>query len=448
MCGERQLPRRAIWLACEFCQENAKSIEQVLTQNSPNGQGSSDVSRRDVWQTAFNVHNLFTIDTSEEYLELETLLDLARKSMVKYPRDKIYGLLAILPNSIASQILPDYNKTTEEVYRDFATSVLQQCKRLDEVLSWCSFAEDSSLPSWIPDWASPFSRYQMHWLRIKKAGGDMTPIWSLPKDSSTLRCNGVIVDTAGFAGIPLSQSVPYRTVGKMKADSHMNTPTFGRYHNKEQLALAVHRVLIQNHQVVARERANGNLLDIYWIDWDQPEATPDFQMEKFWKFGMQNMTEVDGVPLNTWEVFYRFRQTNAYFPVFGHFFRDFFPSMRRYLDRPVSKDQYPKALVDECNHFPHELTANHGLNMSLAVIVLGGRKLITTNTGFLGLAPEETLRGDFIAVLYGCNFPVVLRRSDNAFKYIGECYIDGLMDGEAIEAQTRGDYKETEITIC
>jgi hypothetical protein len=74
------------------------------------------------------------------------------------------------------------------------------------------------------------------------------------------------------------------------------------------------------------------------------------------------------------------------------------------------------------------------------------RKLITTRTGWLGLAPEESV-GDIVAILFGCNYPVVLRPSGNDFKYIGECYVDGLMDGEAVEAATRGEYKEREITI-
>jgi hypothetical protein len=86
--------------------------------------------------------------------------------------------------------------------------------------------------------------------------------------------------------------------------------------------------------------------------------------------------------------------------------------------------------------------------MRIATLALNGRRLITTMTGFLGLAPEETQNGDVVAVLYGCNFPVVLRRSGSAFQYIVECYIDDLMDGEAIKGQKPGEYQEAEVTIC
>lgn len=72
-------------------------------------------------------------------------------------------------------------------------------------------------------------------------------------------------------------------------------------------------------------------------------------------------------------------------------------------------------------HYPFELTENHAVNIGISKLALDSRKLITTNTEFLGLTPEETWSGDVIAVLYGCNFPIVLRRFERAFKYVGEC---------------------------
>ncbi|KAF2025760.1 hypothetical protein EK21DRAFT_92947 [Setomelanomma holmii] len=75
------------------------------------------------------------------------------------------------------------------------------------------------------------------------------------------------------------------------------------------------------------------------------------------------------------------------------------------------------------------------------------RRIVTTKTGFLGLAPAEAEAGDSIAIPYGCDNPVVLRSCKDGYRYVGECYIDGLMDGEAIEAVERGEYKEETITI-
>ena len=74
-----------------------------------------------------------------------------------------------------------------------------------------------------------------------------------------------------------------------------------------------------------------------------------------------------------------------------------------------------------------------------AEAVVWGRRLIrTAKHGFLGLAPKETQERDIIAILYGLSVPVVLRQihgtpdGDNVFILVGECFIYGMMDGEAL----------------
>ncbi|OGM41821.1 hypothetical protein ABOM_009660 [Aspergillus bombycis] len=57
--------------------------------------------------------------------------------------------------------------------------------------------------------------------------------------------------------------------------------------------------------------------------------------------------------------------------------------------------------------------------------------------GLVGLCPPGTKRGDFICILYGCSVPLILRESSkkarrNCFRVIGEAYVHGKMDGEAL----------------
>lgn len=79
---------------------------------------------------------------------------------------------------------------------------------------------------------------------------------------------------------------------------------------------------------------------------------------------------------------------------------------------------------------------------------LAGRRLITTRGGYIGLAPEEAELGDVIAILHGCNFPLVLRPCGGSYLLIGECYVDGMMDGEMVEARGQRVFEGTEINIC
>ena len=63
----------------------------------------------------------------------------------------------------------------------------------------------------------------------------------------------------------------------------------------------------------------------------------------------------------------------------------------------------------------------------------------TNSYGLVGLVPAETKKRELILILSGCSVPVVLRRveapksNEETFKLIGECFIYGMMDGEAMD---------------
>jgi hypothetical protein len=72
----------------------------------------------------------------------------------------------------------------------------------------------------------------------------------------------------------------------------------------------------------------------------------------------------------------------------------------------------------------------------------------------LGLAPQSVMEGDSICIVYGCSVPVVLRKvfpdgTEGKYYYelIGECYIHGMMDGEAfrILKELKIDKEEFEL---
>jgi hypothetical protein len=201
-----------------------------------------------------------------------------------------------------------------------------------------------------------------------------------------------------------------------------------------------------------------SIFDIYWIDWDVIKNAPadDFQLSALWTWGM-HVTEKTLL----WRSFDSFRQQNASFSVLGYPIRSFFRDimvMRAYSydgdeTRPLfnaqglrregygSNPKYTTPDIPEHHdHLSHDL--------ELVVNSLIERKLATTETGYLALVPGSASVGDVVAILYGCNFPVVLRPKGDMFLYIGECYVDGVMNGEVWDAKEKGEYKEVEITIC
>jgi hypothetical protein len=65
-----------------------------------------------------------------------------------------------------------------------------------------------------------------------------------------------------------------------------------------------------------------------------------------------------------------------------------------------------------------------------------GRKFFKTESGSIGLCPPHTKPGDEIWVLYGCRVPLMFRAQSGEegrhYTFIGDCYLDGIMNGEAM----------------
>jgi hypothetical protein len=49
---------------------------------------------------------------------------------------------------------------------------------------------------------------------------------------------------------------------------------------------------------------------------------------------------------------------------------------------------------------------------------------------YLGLVPRGVVVGDMVCVLQGHNFPVVLRKEDQHWAFVGECFVLGIMLGQ------------------
>jgi Heterokaryon incompatibility protein (HET) len=66
-----------------------------------------------------------------------------------------------------------------------------------------------------------------------------------------------------------------------------------------------------------------------------------------------------------------------------------------------------------------------------------GRRFIVTKNGFMGLVPSWSHVGDTLAILFGCNVPVVLGKCNEEsthFHLRGDCFVQGWMRGEVLDA--------------
>ncbi|KAH6652497.1 heterokaryon incompatibility protein-domain-containing protein [Truncatella angustata] len=81
-----------------------------------------------------------------------------------------------------------------------------------------------------------------------------------------------------------------------------------------------------------------------------------------------------------------------------------------------------------------------------------GRALVITKKGFYGLGPQVTKRGDLCCVVYGSAVPFVLRPVEATtgqmiVQLLGEVYVDGIMNGEAVTMRNEGTLREQVFAV-
>lgn len=103
-------------------------------------------------------------------------------------------------------------------------------------------------------------------------------------------------------------------------------------------------------------------------------------------------------------------------------------------------------LLTHCSERPEDFTNNGDIvnYLNLFSWYCQRRAFITTEAGYIGLAPTATRPGDIVAALLGCASPLVLRPADThpcVYQVVGECYLNSFMSGEAFLGPLPKNYK-------
>jgi hypothetical protein len=339
----------------------------------------------DAWTKASRMRRLAKLDPKPSVgVELSPLLDLVRQADATDPRDKVYSILGLIDPAISADVDPDYSLPVQQVYTDFMIAIINQTKSLDQILYGGIPSEKMRLwPSWVPDSRLPFVRRHNQYLETRKASGLLPARVKFCKkgERCVLICHGFRVDKVD--GITAGTS-PRRFYRQSRYASD-------RYDSGT--AKALEQTLVMGH----------------------PGATKQVLFEIPWQSKISQSSYYSS--------FQDFRERSQAFRIGGKDFESFYP-------------QHGEQIAD----IKTTLAC-----IRLVMLSLDDRALITTKTGYLGLAPKAVRPGDIIAILLGCKCPVVLRPFCNGmFRVVGECYIHGLMDGEIL-SQGRD---ELEFILC
>jgi len=79
-----------------------------------------------------------------------------RKKLSENPRDKVFGVLGLLPNGVRKHLPVRYDKSVKTLYLNVLQLILSSTRRLDVIREAIHFppqVSSTSLPTWCPDWA-------------------------------------------------------------------------------------------------------------------------------------------------------------------------------------------------------------------------------------------------------------------------------------------------------
>jgi hypothetical protein len=337
---------------------------------------------------------------------LYRLLSLGRTVFATDPRDKVYGFLGMMEPSLRDLIIPDYNATVLDVYRDFVKATIEVNGSLD-VIRHSYPTTRKELPSWVPDWTVERTGAPLTFGNTTFAtSGPSTADVHYLDDDKLLSCKGFKFDT--FDGMGCSwNGIP--DLGSILPSKGSANP----YGGIEDVQEAIWRSLVAN-----RNLESEPLKD----DYSSLLATPNLVNAQFG----------DGDPLqeltqgNVFVWFNNVMNGNSKFRICGQDLSHYFTN--------------PQPSEINVVHLREALMQRDRVNI--------GRKIVTTARGFFGLVSETTHKDDIICVLLGCTMPVALRPVGEYYKFVGECYIHGIMEGEAMEMLKRGQVQLEDIVLC
>ncbi|RYP76325.1 hypothetical protein DL769_003665 [Monosporascus sp. CRB-8-3] len=84
------------------------------------------------------------------------VLNICRRKLAGEPRDKVFGVLGILPEDVRYYFPPNYNESLREVYTNVVDFLLHTTRCFDVVCAAIYFPlykSNANLPSWVPDWS-------------------------------------------------------------------------------------------------------------------------------------------------------------------------------------------------------------------------------------------------------------------------------------------------------
>lgn len=379
-------------------------------------------------------------------MSLIALVAYTSDCFVTNPKDRIYAFLGLANKEDRSVVgQPNYRSdvSAETIYTNVVKSFIKTYNSLDIICFATLFTSSNQLavqnkvvvaaPSWVPNWnirvqvfVTPLlvsqsgisyignfrpivDRSDTEDPALYAAAGNTLPECSFSEDFR-MTCKGIILDCIDGLGSTSvtpkggdAELVPSRSDRNREIDRSTSNYDFAQ--RREQSSRLLDKLI--RSMVLDREDRYLSIrtpLDRFRVEFAHLMASRDRNRNT-----------------SAYQPFYTWINDNEGLEIWGFKLKELFRSASL---APVPPNfELPEQREDG---FPSRLNDTTGPREMR-------KRLMVTEQGFVGMAPSQAKRGDVVCVLYGCRVPVLLRCCGDNYKFVGECYVDGFMDGEIFD---------------
>ena len=341
-------------------------------------------------------------------------------------RDCVYGLLGHPSSQYEGRLLvsPDYTKTCEQVYMDFAAAILRHPAtvvpkneewtygrgrlRLLSFVYHEGLKTSSECASWVPTWneSNPCSTFGNGYYFY--AAGNLETLGPITLSGNELHLPGFTVDVIALH--TENQLEPQVFEAQLTQHKHGMTQVYEFW-----------------RQVIQKKRQNGHIseqdLDEMLIALSLTLTGSILRSESSWSADDNIGQFFANLEAYVSEI--RKKGLSDGFTDNEFFTSSFFHRLR------MNQVGTGQALIEPmCGD-----AIRYGLDL---VSHCSWRKVFFTKQGRFGLGPFILQEDDICCVFPGAVVPFVLRKDGNRYKLLGEAYLHGVMKGEVIERWQNG----------
>jgi SpoVK/Ycf46/Vps4 family AAA+-type ATPase len=381
---------------------------------------SPDLSRPAVRLQRLRHWTEFVNQSPGHFSTIVEIARLTRASQATDPRDKLYGMLALLPHDIAKCVKPDYKASSDEatIFVKFSRDIYQAERSLDILARGGNVVKRPGMPTWALDLARNTEQEEPHGITMDKArhrryraNHGLTKLpFNFKESGRLLCCQGVIVDT-----VQTVQSLSTST-----DDFQSSTQSIQKQSSAYADPASALCCVLMNDEDLKLRAGDASILDIPWMSSVSSKVCTEIPGDSQVSPGEQH--EIHSTEPVAWHelyrrtgfasIFYSHLAPNGDFDIAGQPLKSYF------------KPENDSGMC--CDPVAYR-----------AILFVVGANLLrdrifTTTGGRTGTAPRTTRPGDKVVILCNCDKPMVLRQFDQSYQVVGSCFVDGLMKGETV----------------